>query len=558
VSAPPTAAELDEFRKLDSVDAVARFFGTSLKRLKYNLYARKRPQYRTFDLRKASGGLRPIACPPPVLAIWQSHLLRFMKAVSRPAPPAHGFTSGRSVLTNASGHVGRARLLTVDLADFFSTFHFGRVRGVFRKQPFGFDPTVAAVLAQLCCYEGILPQGASTSPLLTNMICRRLDRDLMRLAARLGCRYSRYADDFTFSTDALFFSGELLAPLVGGSSTLTIGSALARVLAEHGVKVNESKTRLQTARQRQVVTGVVVNKRPNVTRRFRQNIRAVLHRCEVDGLAATETAFHTKYDRKQRRGGSPALLDHLHGRIDYLGMIRRDEASVTHGSDDPRFARLRIRANRVEPARARPLKVHGRASLERSIVEAALFVIIGLDSGGSAIVQGSAFALAQVGIVSAAHLFDPITPEGFTVARWELLSARVPSSRYPVVAVRTFSGIDVAVAEVSVPLLAWLLRSADTSAADGIRVLGYPVWRGMGDTLADVGGVVRQTRTVGGIRHVLTSAHMQEGMSGGAVLDARGLVLAIATHDATAPGTPNAGIEISHVDEARIGVRRVL
>ena len=148
-----------------------------------------------FTIPKASGEKRTIAVPPPVLMAWQRRFCEYLTASYVPKPSVHGFTKGRSICSNASEHVGRRLILNIDLRDFFPSIHFGRVRGLFASHPFNFSNVVASTLAQLCTREGELLQGAPTSPIISNLICRRLDTDLWRLTRSLGCKYTRYADD---------------------------------------------------------------------------------------------------------------------------------------------------------------------------------------------------------------------------------------------------------------------------------------------------------------------------------------------------------------------------
>ena len=135
-----------------------------------------------------------------MIAVFQRKLLACMTEFVTPLDSAHAFTLRRSVVTNARVHLDANLILNIDLLDFFPTFHFDRVKGMYRSRPFYFPDAVATVLAHICCFNGRLPQGAPTSPMIANIICRGLDRDLWRLARNHGCRYTRYADDITFST----------------------------------------------------------------------------------------------------------------------------------------------------------------------------------------------------------------------------------------------------------------------------------------------------------------------------------------------------------------------
>lgn len=197
---PPSAAELASFRSMRTEADVATFLGVTVKALRYFLYSTRRPVYKRFSLVKKSGGTRSIAVPPAEVAGFQARLLGCMTPMAPPKSSCHGFAIGRSVASNARSHVGKNLVLNFDVKDFFPSINFGRVRGIFGAHPFGFPPTVATVLAQICCAQTVLPQGAATSPILANLVCRGLDNDLSRLARRHRCTYTRYADDITFST----------------------------------------------------------------------------------------------------------------------------------------------------------------------------------------------------------------------------------------------------------------------------------------------------------------------------------------------------------------------
>ena len=229
--------------------------------------------------------------------------------------PAHGFVTGRSIVSNASPHCRKRLVVNMDLEGFFPGIPYRRARGVFRRA--GYSPAAATVLGLLCTecprrkvvYDGTtyfvatgprgLPQGACTSPGLSNQVARRLDRRLAGLAAKLGATYTRYADDLTFSGD------EALNPKVGYLM------ARVRHLAQaEGFLVNEAKSRVLRRNAAQVVTGLVVNDRPGVPRDEVRRLRAILHRARLEGLDA------------QNREGHPDFRAWLRGKIAYVGMAR--------------------------------------------------------------------------------------------------------------------------------------------------------------------------------------------------------------------------------------------
>lgn len=274
--------------------------------------------YVRFQVPKKSGGMRELSAPHCDMATTQQWILMHILEKIPTHDAAHGFVPGRSTMSNAVPHVGRAVVVNLDLKDFFPSITFPRVKGIF--QDLGYSPAVATILGLLCTecprrkieYNGrvlhvasgprALPQGACTSPALSNLLGRRLDSRLNGLAKKLGFTYTRYADDLTFSgpTEAAAKTGYLLA-------------RVRHIVANENLTVNESKTRVQRPNARQSVTGIVVNKRPNVPRRTTKRLRAILHQAKKDGLAAQ--------NREQRDN----FADWLGGMISYVQMVNPEK-----------------------------------------------------------------------------------------------------------------------------------------------------------------------------------------------------------------------------------------
>ncbi|PTI16257.1 reverse transcriptase domain-containing protein, partial [Staphylococcus warneri] len=160
----------------------------------------------------------------------------------------------------------KKNILNIDLEEFFHSIHFGRVKGFFEKDStFKVPKDVALIIAQLTCYQGYLPQGAPTSPIISNLIGNILDMRLLKLCKKYKLNYTRYADDLTFSSNDLSFSK------VKDKIILDIEMEIERC----GFKVNNSKTRIQNYKIRQEVTGLTVNKKINVKRSYYKNTRAM-------------------------------------------------------------------------------------------------------------------------------------------------------------------------------------------------------------------------------------------------------------------------------------------
>lgn len=337
-------AELKElFFKAKSRKDVADLLEVEYKQLVYHLYvARPNQRYKTFYLPKKNGGSRTIKAPISPLKIVQQKLAHVLSTVYEPKPSVHGFTKKKSIATNAAPHVGKRWLLNIDLEDFFPSVNFGRVRGLFLSSPYNLSSEVATTLAQICCDDNQLPQGAPTSPIVSNMICVQLDGQLQRLAKRSRCIYTRYADDITFSTSTRRFPPSL-AFFSEKTSRVELGEELLRVIRNNGFKVNERKVRLASQFHHQEVTGITTNVFPNIARNYIRQLRAMFHAWEKFGLAAAERDFQEKYDAKHRFNDKKVSFKHVvKGKVEYLGMVR--------GSTDPIYLKFRSQLKALAPA----------------------------------------------------------------------------------------------------------------------------------------------------------------------------------------------------------------
>lgn len=300
---------------------VATALGVTVPRLRWLAYhaeATEVTHYVRFTVPKRSGGTRELCAPHADLAAAQEWVRANILAKVPVHAAAHGFVPGRSTVTNATPHVAAAVVVNADLTDFFPTITFQRVLGIFRQ--LGYSPAASTVLALLCTesprrrvtYAGralwvavgprALPQGACTSPALSNLAARRLDSRLAGIAAKLDFRYTRYADDLTFSAPA---------------EDAKVGYLLARlrhITSDEGFAVNESKTRVQRPGSRQTVTGIVVNTRPGVSRDTVRRLRAILHRARTEGLGAQNRADHPHFEAWVR------------GMVAYVGMVNASQA----------------------------------------------------------------------------------------------------------------------------------------------------------------------------------------------------------------------------------------
>lgn len=512
-----------KFLELKSRSDVAKFLDVSLKQLTYHLVVVKDAErYTKFNIAKSSGGLREIRSPATALKIIQKKLNQALQCVYEPRRPAHGFVKSRSVVTNARLHAGAKFMLNLDLKDFFPSINFGRVRGMFMARPYKLAPEAATVLAKICCFENQLPQGAPTSPAVSNMICAKLDAELQRLAQRYNCLYSRYADDLTFSTHASSFPKSLARFVArpGGPETL-VGGELERAVLGNGFQINPLKTRLQTKSRRQEVTGLTVNRFPNVKRQYVNQVRAMLHAWRLFGLDKAEADFRNQYDRKRRnpKAPPPSFKRVVKGKLAYLIMVR--------GKADSVCIRLLREYVRLDPAFEFTCVVGPNTSIE--IVKDAVWVLEALSGTGENLVteQGTAFFLAGVGLVTCAHVLRPDT---------HAVRPQESHAQYPIKIVAVDEALDLAVLEVQGAHHDIELPPGDPMAlrqSEPIQLLGFPNYA-PGSQCALRNGEVTAFRTVSGIRRILIDANIISGNSGGPVLDAMHKVVGVAAKGAAA------------------------
>ncbi|WP_250481194.1 retron Ec67 family RNA-directed DNA polymerase/endonuclease [Caballeronia sp. GAOx1] len=299
-------SQLTQLKTAKTIYDVAALLDYKASAIAYILYKKAgAAKYRSFTIPKKGGGERCIDMPSDDLKQLQRRLSDLLQncqqeirsATGRVDDVSHGFARNRSIVTNARAHRGRKHVFNVDLQDFFGTINFGRVRGFFiADRDFRLDSKVATIIAQIACYDNRLPQGSPCSPVISNLIGHILDVHLVRLAQQQGVRYSRYADDLSFSTNLTTFPPSIAERLPTGE--WAPGDELSRLLALSGFAINPSKTRMQYRTSRQEVTGLVVNQKVNVSSDYRRTVRAMVHRLfttgafEVDGAAGTISQLH--------------------------------------------------------------------------------------------------------------------------------------------------------------------------------------------------------------------------------------------------------------------------
>lgn len=286
-------------------------------------------RYTEFEISKQSGGTRKIAAPTSKLKKLQTNLSNLLTnclfeletSGERNSPFIQGFVREKSIVTNARLHRNKRWVLNIDIEDFFGSINFGRVRGIFiADKAFKLDPAVATLIAQISCRNNFLPQGAPTSPIISNIVARPLDIKLIDFANRYGLRYSRYADDITFSTRKKEFPTELASRTADEETHYWILSeGLRHTFIKSGFTINDKKTRLQYRDSRQVVTGLVVNERVNVTRELRKTVRAMVNTQVTTGEFQLSEAMRKRAANK--RSAAAPLPNQLQGMLGFIDWV---------------------------------------------------------------------------------------------------------------------------------------------------------------------------------------------------------------------------------------------
>ncbi len=301
-----------------------------------NKNSRNNNIYSTFEIKKKSGTTRIINAPNKELILLLHCIDVLVKTISKPHHKAFGFIEGKSIVDGAKIHVGKNYVYNIDLKDFFHSFDLNRVKMGFYNEPFNLKgelEPIAYMLACLTTYEikdkRVLPQGSPASPSITNLLCWRLDHRLSGLAKRFGADYTRYADDIAFSSNHNCYKDDFI-------------TELKRIINSQGLTINPKKTRLQSKLIRQEVTGLTVNQKVNVTRKYIKDVRMYLYYCEQYGLLRTIKIFEKDYRKIKSHvlyEKPPSLDLFLKGKLNYLSMVK--------GKDDATYLKLENRYSKI-------------------------------------------------------------------------------------------------------------------------------------------------------------------------------------------------------------------
>lgn len=340
-------------------------------------------RYQTFNIKKKSGGDRVIHAPGKGLKSILQTLNFVLQCVYEPHDCATGFVKEKSIVDNAKRHVGKHFVLNLDLKDFFHSFDRKWVKYGLSLNPFNMSGTaekeeIAFLLACLCTHpfeidgivQTVLPQGSPTSPTITNILCYKLDHRLKGLAKRFGATYTRYADDITFSSDHNIYKRESNLTLNEKGSYDNFMAELERLILAEKLIINNKKTRLQKAGYRQEATGLIINDKVNVRRRYIKEIRMWLYYWDKYGYQKAEQIFKKDYlsDKGHIKKGNPNMENVISGKLEYLKMVK--------GSEDGTYKELKERYIKLTSMKE-------KKDIEKIDLESVINTILtkGLDDG---------------------------------------------------------------------------------------------------------------------------------------------------------------------------------
>lgn len=485
-------------------------------------------RYKEFTIPKKSGGTRRICAPRIALLELQRDILRLLESDYRPRSHVHGFVGGhqRSIVSNARQHVGKRWVLNVDLKDYFETIHFGRIRGRLMAPPYDYPEEIAQFIAHIACFqtekevEGslrtthVLMPGAALSPILANIVSDKLDAELARFCRQLGCTYTRYADDITISSNRRTFPapiGRFANP--DSHDDFILSDTFQQMIEDNGFRINHAKTRLLGAVFQQEVTGLVVNEKVNVKRKFVRDVRAMLHDWEFNGYAAA-SARHFN-DKRPDRGRLPAQEATnfewvLRGKIEFIRQVK--------GSTDQVFRGLAARFNALSSGRKFSIPLVE----DSEVLNAAVWYLENDTDGGSV---GTCFAVAENLFVTCAHCLGP---------NLRIFPRQSPAFAMEADEVARDEHNDLALIRLRTPMPAFnpaaTLQIASTAEAGALGIRSAVQAAGYPSNLDSTSLTIRDTEVTGFSRQTFdgtpaTSDNViallsgtYEGMSGGPVL----------------------------------------
>lgn len=254
--------------------------------------------YHVFNISKGYKE-RIITAPSKNLKVRQRWILEFiLNKISLPEC-VHGFVGNKSIVTNANCHVNKKEIGCLDIKDFFPSVSYEQIFKVFKEM--GYCDEVVKVLCMLCTYEGILPQGAPTSPMLANIVFKPVDLEILGYAEKNMLTYSRYADDITISAD---------------TSIEDHLDEIKKRIEKYGFEINESKTHIMKDNYRKVVTGLIVSDKVKVPQKYKRKFRQEIYYCRKFGVE--------QHLKNIGRTSAVNFKEYMYGKAYFIKMVEED------------------------------------------------------------------------------------------------------------------------------------------------------------------------------------------------------------------------------------------
>lgn len=302
------------FLSIENAMELCRFLGVAIHKLEAIM---NYPEYKYAIIKKKRGGYREIFAPERELKKIQKRLNYYLQAYYLWIKPeeVHGFVinprlSNREkshIISNAQAHIKKRHILNMDLKDFFPSISAKKTNELFLSPTFNFSEQIAIALTLLTTYEGKLPIGAPTSPVLSNFVCVNLDADLLDFCRMNDLQYTRYADDLTFSSDEFISDNTIME--------------LKSLIHRNGFEINNKKLHLSASHQKQRVTGLIVNQKVNVDRKTQKKVRAMLYDLKKNGVEiATQRHFKLKNPPDEKT--QDRFLCRLDGYITFIRYVK--------------------------------------------------------------------------------------------------------------------------------------------------------------------------------------------------------------------------------------------
>ena len=320
--------------KLKDMHDISEYLDVDFVEMKKVLFSKN--NYFSFDIPKKNGEMRTISAPKEKLGQIQRALLEKLSSAYEPRKCVNGFVKGKSILTNAKAHIENKYLLNLDLKDFFPTINFNRIKRLLMSKEFNASKKIANILANILTHNGELPQGACTSPLISNMICRRLDNRLYKFFDVNNAHYSRYADDISISWN------DDIKLCIYNYRKKSINPLIEKIINEEGFKINHKKTKYSDRKGHKEVTGIIINEKINSRKDYFYRLKSMINDAYKNGVEDAYKHYCEKRNLQFNHEEKGKFIDVLLGTFNFYEMLVNEDFESRE-----RFKRIALKLNAI-------------------------------------------------------------------------------------------------------------------------------------------------------------------------------------------------------------------